>query len=289
MLRRVMPAVLVVVHLVTFGGEVQPAAPQPAAAQPAPPKYARPPMPALRAEAKPFNANEADIRAVCVSAGREMWRFFPEYKVDPIVIKRNQGGPKVLFSRNDKGEVVMWLNTGDTYWSQYAYQFAHEFCHVLCGFREEWTGNKWFEETLCEMASLFAIRAMSKAWETDPPYSNWKGYRVSLAQYAQDVIDKREKVTAETLAAFYEKHREELTKESCNRELNGSMAVVLLALFEAQPESWEAVRWLNSGEPSKDGVTFQQYLEKWHGAAPEKHKAFVRKIAGLYGVKIAAP
>ncbi len=124
---------------------------------------------------------------------------------------------------------------------------SHEFCHVLCGYREEWPGNKWFEETLCEMASLYALRAMGKAWETDPPYAHWKSYRVSLAKYAQDVIDKREKLTPETLAAFYQKHREELVKEPCNRELNGAMAVVLLDLFEAQPERWESVRWLNSG------------------------------------------
>ena len=166
---------------------------------------------------------------------------------------------------------------------------SHEFCHVLCGYREEWPGNKWFEETLCEMASLYAIRAMGKAWETDPPYANWKSYRVSLTKYAQDVIDKREKLNAETLAAFYQKHREELVKEPCNRELNGAMADVLLDLFEAQQERWETIRWLNSGAAAREGDTFQQYLEKWYGAAPEKHKTFVRKIAELYGLKIQAP
>jgi hypothetical protein len=251
-------------------------------------RYADPPMPPFRVEAQTFKASEADIKAICGSAGREFWKYFPEYRIDPLVVVRDSRGPKTLFARNAKGEIVIWLNTAETYWCQYAYQFAHEFCHVLCGFDEDWEGNKWFEETLCETASLFALRAMSKAWETDAPYPNWKGYRVSLAKYAQDVIEKREKLTPETLAAFYEKHRAELIKEPCQRDLNGAMAVVLLEILEAQPESWEAVRWLNS-LPSREGETFRQYLEKWHGAVPEKHRAFVRKVAGHYGIAIQAP
>jgi len=250
--------------------------------------YAKPPMPPFRVEAKPFKAGAGDIKAVCTSAGREMWKFFPDYKIDPITIQRNKGGPKVLYNRNAKGEVVIWLNTGETYWCQYAYQFAHEFCHVLCGFDEDWKGNMWFEETLCEMASLYVLRAMSKAWETDPPYSNWKGYHKSIAKYVQNVIDKREKLDRDGLCAYYEKHKETLQKDCCRRDLNGTMAVVLLELFEAEPERWEAVRWLNSSK-SRKGETFEAYMKKWHGAVPERHKAFVRQVAGLYGVKIANP
>ena len=111
--------------------------------------YADPPMPAYRVEAKGFNASARDIKAVCDSAGRELWRFFPDYQIEPFVVTRRHGSPIVLFQRSSRGEIVMRLDTGSTYWSQYAYQFAHEFCHVLCGFDDDFQGNKWFEETLC--------------------------------------------------------------------------------------------------------------------------------------------
>ncbi|MCP6756902.1 hypothetical protein NL533_35270, partial [Klebsiella pneumoniae] len=79
--------------------------------------------------------------------------------------------------RNDAREIVLKLDTSNTFWSQYAYQFAHEFCHVLCGYREDDPGTQWFEETLCETASLFVLRAMAREWKTAPPYPHWKDYR----------------------------------------------------------------------------------------------------------------
>ena len=111
------------------------------------------------------------------SAGRELGQFFPDYKIEPIVVTRGHSGPITLFHRNDRGEIVVRLDTEKTYWSQYAYQFAHEFCHVLCGFKPGYEGNKWFEETLCETASLYVMRGMSRTWKTSPPYANWKDYR----------------------------------------------------------------------------------------------------------------
>ena len=55
-----------------------------------------------------------------------------------------------------------------------AYQFAHEFCHILCNFDDDWKGNNWFEETMCETSSLFVLRRLSKEWEERPPYPAWK-------------------------------------------------------------------------------------------------------------------
>jgi len=246
------------------------------------------PMPAYRIEAEGFKASEADIRAVCDSAGRELWRHFSDYPIEPMVVTRGHNDPTVLFRRNDRGEIVMRLNTGGTYWCQYAYQFAHEFCHVLCGFDEDYQGNKWFEETLCETASLYAIRAMARAWEKDPPYPNWRDFRDSLRRYADNVIAQRSdvyEIYEKGLGGFYRAHQKELEANPCLRRLNGAMALVFLRLFEEEPSRWEAVRWLNAA-PSKPGETFRAYLQNWHNAVPQRHKAFVEKVARLYSVDL---
>ena len=65
---------------------------------------------------------EADIRAVLDSAGRELWRFFPNDRIEPIVVTHGRGGPITLFQRNGRGEIVIRLDTEKTYWCQYAYQ-----------------------------------------------------------------------------------------------------------------------------------------------------------------------
>jgi len=243
-------------------------------------------MPPYRIETRGFHDSESDIRAVCDSAGNALWRHFPGHRVEPFVLVRGHNGPIILHERNERAEVVIRLDTGGRHWSQYAYQFAHEFCHLLCGFDDEAKANLWFEETLCETASLFALRKMARSWNVDPPFRNWRSYSASHRRYADEVIAKRklvDDIEHHGMAEFYRTHRRALAEEPCNRELNGAMAVVLLKHFEKRPERWEAVRWLNSAR-SPDGETFEQYLGKWRDSVPPRHKPFVRTVAELYGI-----
>ncbi len=245
-------------------------------------------MAAFRIETEGFAASEADIRAILTSAGRELWQHFSGHKIELMVVARGHEGPITLFQRNDRGEIVVRLDTEKTFWAQYAYQFSHEFCHVLCGFKEGNRQNKWFEEMLCETASLYTMRAMSRSWKKDPPYPNWKDYRDSLREYADDVIRKRNNVYElyeKGLPGFYQAHRMTLEKEPTSRDLNGAMSIVMLQLFEERPERWESIRWLN-GVATRKGDTFAVYLQNWHDAAPAKHQVFISKIAALYGVTL---
>lgn len=251
-------------------------------------RFADPPMPEFRVEAEGFGASAADIRAILQSTGRELWRFFPKYEIEPFVVSRGNRNPIVLHGRNARGEIVMRLSTEKTFWSQYAYQFAHEFCHILCGFDNDDSPHEWFEETLCETASLFAMRAMAETWKDQAPYPNWVDYRHSLKQYADDVIASRAEIENGALAAFFREHEAELTESTNNRELNGAIAVVLLDWFEANPKHWEAVRWLNPS-PAAAGETFGAYLGKWRAAAPKRHRGFIERIARAFEVELVAP
>lgn len=243
-------------------------------------------MPTYRVDAGEFEASEADIRAVCDSAGMTLWRQFPDYALEPFVVTRGRSGPIVLYQRNDRKEIVLKLDTGKTYWSQYAYQFAHEFCHILCGYRDVDASNKWFEETLCETASLYAMREMARSWKENPPYKHWTDYRDALRNYADDVLRKRKEIAELQrlgLPAFYREHEAELRKTSTDRELNGTMATVLLRLFEEEPGRWEAVRWLNA-EAAPNDESFAAYLARWRTAVPERHRDFVDEVRKSFGV-----
>jgi len=240
-------------------------------------------LPSVRVEEKGFEASRADISKLLASTTRELWLHFPGYELEKIVVTRGKKGPITLFDRNLRKEIVVRLDTHGTYWSQYAYQWAHEFCHILCGYRPDGRDNKWFEETLCELASVYALRRMSESWEKDPPYPNWKGYRNALKKYADDVIESREKVEFEKLGDYYQKHKSELRKDATKRELNGAMAVAMLSVFEKEPEHWNAIRYLNV-TPAEKGITLRQYFAKWYKATPKEHQPFVLKIAKAYGV-----
>ena len=243
------------------------------------------PLPSYRVEAAGFKSAELDIKAVCDSAAGELWRHLKPYKLDAFVVKRGNNGPFFSFVKNSRGELEILLDTGKTYWSQYAYQFSHEFLHLLCGSAARDPRNLWFEETLAETSSLFVMRAMARSWKKKPPYPHWADYRDSLRQYVDNIVVGRalvSEINRDGLGSFYRKRSEELEKNCCAREVNGAMAVVLLRYFEEKPGRWEAVRWLN-GSKSRKGQTFRQYLRTWLDAAPERHKAFIRKLAGLYG------
>ena len=237
-----------------------------------------------RIEAKTFEYGEADIRKVLEYTARPLWKNFPGYKVEPMVITKSNSGPIVIFQRNARQEIVVKLDTHKTYWSQYAYQWAHELCHVLCGFREDGRENKWFEETLCELSSLFCMRAMVLDWEKKPPYPNWKNYSESLQSYADNVISNYEKVDMLGLAAYYKKHEPELRNSATLRNLNGTMAAALLPVFEKNPQHWEAIRYLNV-TPARSGLTFKQYLAKWKKDAPKKHHGLIDGIARVFAVE----
>lgn len=243
------------------------------------------PLPAMRIDAGAFGASEADIRKLLESVATELVRGFPEaHELEPLAVVRGDG-PFVSHRRTEGGEIEIRLATGGTYWSQYAYQFAHEFCHVLCGFTPHNRQHLWFEEVLCETASLFAMRAMARSWRDRPPYANWRDYRDSLRDYADDVIAGREHLAelhAIGMAAFYRRHRQELESDPNNRELNGAMAIVLLPMFEADPARWEAVRWLNHGASADDDRGFADHLRHWQDSAPERHHPFIRQIRNLF-------
>lgn len=231
-----------------------------------------------------WNAGQSDILSVLRSAAGELVRYFPGRTLAPLEVE-NKGGPIVLFQRGPKGEYRIKLDTGGTLWAQYAYQFSHELCHVLCNYKEEVHFNKWFEESLCELASLFALRGMSKSWQTQPPYPNWKEYSKALASYAQDRMAKAALPKGVTLADWYEENKGPLNANATGRERNTVVATALLPLFEQKPEQWEAVTWLNT-ETLTPAHTFKAYLEAWQRQCPEKHKAFVAEIARQFNLQL---
>tara|TARA_B100000927_G_C16459110_1_gene467105 strand:- start:923 stop:1768 length:846 start_codon:yes stop_codon:yes gene_type:complete len=235
-----------------------------------------------------FNASRADIKAVCRSAGDQLLKQMEGVPTFTVQISRGHHGPIALFKRGKEGEYLVKLATEKTFWAQYAYQFSHEICHVLCGYENDYRGNLWFEESLCETASLYCLRAMSRKWRTTPPYGNWRSYSPALFDYADNIQRGRDdyiEILRTGLPMYYRKHAAHLSGNPTDRKKNGAIALVLLTLFERKPEHWNAIQWLNSS-PSPEGETFLQYLTKWHRAVPEKHADFVEATASLFGISL---
>jgi hypothetical protein len=254
----------------TKAGETRPPAPAPLDIRPNP-------------SAK-WDAQIPDVDKVLRHAAAEIWKHVPGRTLDTILVEP-KGGPIVLFQRGTKGEYQVRLDTGGLLWAQYTYQFSHEFCHILCGYDDDENPCKWFEESLCELASLFVLRRSAETWKTNPPYPHWKDYAPSLKSYADDRMNAAPLPPGQTLAAYYRGNAEAFAKNATDRPKNTVVAVQLLPLFEKTPEHWAAVGWLNAEKHDKT-YDLKRTFEAWHRNCPEPHKGFVREVAKQFEIEI---
>ena len=165
-------------------------------------------------------ASTQDIEQVLNSTARQIWPYVPQGSRATIQVERSRTGPIVLFRRGERGEYLVRLDTEKTFWSQYAFQFAHELGHIICGYKKGDRSNLWFEETICETASLFVLRKMADEWKSNPPHPNWKAYGPEFAQYAQNRIDKHPWSESQTLAQWYAQKKHNLNEEPTDRPRN---------------------------------------------------------------------
>lgn len=165
---------------------------------------------------------------------------------------------------------LILLNTSRSAWSQIAFQFAHELCHYAIPNKVD-SNLRWFEESICEVASLYFLRQIGYYWlDTKVPFTTSDGapYAASFLGYAKDrqsnivPFDLRDASTIR-----------ELEHDCYNRSRNNYVASRLLPIFTQHPEVWTAVPLLcKIHEPS-----LGQALDAWIlESAPSVHPALLR-------------
>ena len=251
----------------------------------------------IRVQANAFgNASPADIAVVLRSAASELFRYCPRTQLAGIDVYYRSDHPEIDSKRTPGGRIAMALSARDTHWAQYSFQFSHEFCHALANYADgsqttlsdQPNANLWLEESLCETASLFSLRAMSRAWQTDPPHPALRAYAPWLADYVNQRLSVPEnRLPAGTSFSTWLRHHEPaLRKEAERRDWNTTIATKLLPIFEAEPAGWEAVTFLNRGR-SNGGQSLSDHFAQWQANCPGNLRLFVSKLAAVFGVGLA--
>ena len=240
-------------------------------------------------------ASPADISAVLRSAAFEIWRHCLHAQLDGIDIYYRADHPQTDFKRTSSGRIGIGLSARDTHWAQYGFQFAHEFCHALANYsnnprqlvRYPRHANLWLEESICETASLFALRVMSRSWRSAPPYPAWRSY----ASWLNDYVEQRLALPEHHLPAgtpflvWFRENQSALRQNPDMRDRNTIIAVELLPIFEAEPHGWEAVAFLNRGS-SKAEESLAQRLAEWRSQCPRELHPFVTRLAKVFAVNL---
>jgi hypothetical protein len=254
---------------------------------------------------KPLNINvqaagfgkvsAADIKAVLESAAGEIWRYCPHTQLPGIDVYPRSGHPQTNFEREPNGRVAIGLTARNTSWAQYGFQFTHEFCHTLANFsnnRQRFVryprhANFWLEESLCETASLFTLRAMSRSWRTAPPFPAWRAYAPWLNAYVEQRLALPEhRLPAGTpFLAWFNESEPALRLNPAIRDRNTIIAIRLLPLFETEPHGWAALTYLNRGLAQSD-QSLARHLARWRSQCPEELRPFLKRLAAVFAVKL---
>jgi hypothetical protein len=250
----------------------------------------------IRVQAAGFGrASPADVVAVLRSAAFELWRHCPHTQLDGIDVYYRADYPQTDFKRTPNGRIAIGLSVRDTHWAQYAFQFAHEFCHALANYsndpqrlvRYSRHANLWLEESLCETASLYVLRAMSRSWQSVPPYPAWRSYAPWLNDYVEQrlALVEHHLPVRTSFQAWFRQNQSALRQNSDLRDRNTIIAIQLLPIFEAEPRGWESVTFLNRS--SSDGSeSLVQHLAEWRSRCPKNLRPFVTRLAAAFAVKL---
>ena len=138
------------------------------------------------------------------------------------------------------GQHIIFLATKDNLWCQWVYQFSHEYCHHLIdgSLSGEWSDLLWFEETLCELSSLYNLNKMISYCANN----GLQRYVPSVKSYLENLLTKNnDKYKLSAGGGWYKQYEASLKKEEYKRDLYNAIAVLMYPLFIDTPNLWKLI------------------------------------------------
>jgi hypothetical protein len=241
------------------------------------------------------NAQRESIETVLYSVADELMSRLPKKLAVPIVVTHTNRNPIALYERGPAGEYQVYLHASGDKWHLYAYEFAHELCHILSNYEENigvdiTKYNQWFEEALCETASLYALKNLAKTWETSPPEPKWSEEARKVRRFVDHLLAEghRQLPGHTPLGSWLKANQERLRNDPYLRNENEVVANLLLPLFQQNPQNWEALNYLNLGLDDAR-CSLGEYLRNWYQNAPVEHKRFVASVLALFRLDDVVP
>ena len=202
------------------------------------------------------------VRAVLQPAAEILCDAFAKGLDHPVRVHPGKGSPMVAW---DRRPYWVRLSARDTYWSQYVYQFSHELCHVLVNFdRVRHHRHKWFEESLCALASLFVLHRLADRFHEAPPPDVFhaKSYAPHFRTYAVEHGGRVRAPPTDRLSAWLSEHLPKLEENPIDRDLNLVVATAMLESFLADDSLWRDCGVLNLWDAASD-PSFADHLLSW--------------------------
>lgn len=223
-----------------------------------------------------------EIGTALYAVADELVTVLPAKLSVPILVSRTRGNPVALYDRGPNGEYLVRLHASGQSWALYVYEFAHELCHVLSNHDQHAKAkrhNQWFEETLCETASLYALTRVAGAWELVAPSPVWAKRAPRLRAFYDRLMaeETRRLPDGTSFAAWLAENERNLRANPYLRAKNDLVAKRLLPLFESDPKRWRSLAYMNL-DRTDPVAPLPAFLANWNDKAPAEYRGFIGEL-----------
>ena len=228
------------------------------------------------------DAEPARVMVALEDTARELQALFPGDETLKVLVSPASRAPMVLFERTPAGEYHVLLSARDGNWAHYAYEFAHELGHILTHYdrhtRQPATArHQWFEESVCEMLSVYALRRLAARAPDD--------YGAPYAGFADRVLGEPHRRAARglDLASWLQANEPALRADPYQRARNEAVTMRLLEIF-GRGTRLRALAYLNLPDAPAP-ANFREYLEDWHARTPKPLQPAVHEVLAAFGFR----
>lgn len=138
---------------------------------------------------------------------------------------------------------LIFLSVIENRWCQWIYQFAHEYCHHLVngGLSGEISGLKWFEETICELSSMYHLHLIFMQWSNNSNPIKFD-YAPFLLDYLNDLLTKNHLLSSSIdHPGWLQSWIPLLSEPQYHRDHYNVIATKMYPLFVKNPNLWKII------------------------------------------------
>ena len=185
------------------------------------------------------------------------------------------------------------------------YQFAHELCHVMihkdvgipCNMdKVNKTKSSWFEETICELSSLYFLSKLKDDWENFNPLelNSYTCYEDTKLYYNETILDLPRDKNEFEFSDYFRIHLNCLELNWKDRLKNRWCALEMLPIFqnniklqkEKSTNLWHEVKNLQKIHDlvySEKITSFKDFLYYWQACSSNhENKTSIHEIIDLF-------
>lgn len=187
----------------------------------------------------------------------------------------------VLNPRCVRQSKTIWLHACNTDWEYYIFEFAHEFCHYQI--RNDVVQNlRWFEESLCQLASVFVMRRIGFRY-TKHPNSDAQ-YKLGTRILKRAALEWKDiKQINLDFSDWSSVELQMLVEDEYERGKNTYIALRLLPIFEKDPYLWSTILCLGD---MPEWISFNEFIQRWHQLSGPEFSESIVNISRIFNIEI---